>query len=177
MVHTERTRPSVHRYPGDSARTRSIPVFARHAGKPLDRTHGWHLAPVRSPPATPKPGSHRYAHRGPHCPARRSSHPGTNPDCARHTDRSSRQTNGRSRETPCPCRSARSSVRTGYPAHPRLHRAVPRARDPSRSSLLMNVMIGVSRNRHTSISLMVRSSTPLATSITISAESTAVRVR
>ena len=48
---------------------------------------------------------------------------------------------------------------------------------PSRSSLLMNVMIGVSRSRHTSISLMVRSSTPLAQSITMSAESTAVRVR
>ena len=41
----------------------------------------------------------------------------------------------------------------------------------------MKVMIGVSRSRHTSISLMVRSSTPLAQSITISAESTAVRVR
>ena len=48
---------------------------------------------------------------------------------------------------------------------------------PSRSSLLMKVMIGVSRSRHTSMSLMVRSSTPLAQSITISAESTAVRVR
>ena len=48
---------------------------------------------------------------------------------------------------------------------------------PSRSSLLMKVMIGVSRRRHTSISLMVRSSTPLATSITISAESTAVSTR
>ncbi len=31
---------------------------------------------------------------------------------------------------------------------------------PSRSSLLMKVMIGVSRSRQTSISLMVRSSTP-----------------
>ena len=41
----------------------------------------------------------------------------------------------------------------------------------------MNVMIGVSRRRHTSISLMVRSSTPLAQSITISAESTAVSTR
>jgi hypothetical protein len=48
---------------------------------------------------------------------------------------------------------------------------------PSRSSLLMKVMIGVSRRRQTSISLMVRSSTPLAQSITISAESTAVSVR
>ena len=48
---------------------------------------------------------------------------------------------------------------------------------PSRSSLLMKVMIGVSRSRHTSISLMVRSSTPLAQSITMSAESTAVSVR
>ena len=48
---------------------------------------------------------------------------------------------------------------------------------PSRSSLLMKVMIGVSRRRHTSISLMVRSSTPLAQSMTISAESTAVSVR
>ena len=48
---------------------------------------------------------------------------------------------------------------------------------PSRSSLLMKVMIGVSRSRHTSISLIVRSSTPLAQSITISAESTAVSVR
>ena len=48
---------------------------------------------------------------------------------------------------------------------------------PSRSSLLMKVMIGVSRRRQTSISLMVRVSTPLAASITISAESTAVSVR
>ena len=48
---------------------------------------------------------------------------------------------------------------------------------PSRSSLLMKVKMGVSRRRQTSISLMVRSSTPLAQSMTISAESTAVRVR
>ncbi len=48
---------------------------------------------------------------------------------------------------------------------------------PSRSSLLMKVMIGVSRSRHTSMSLMVRSSTPLAQSMTMSAESTAVSVR
>ena len=48
---------------------------------------------------------------------------------------------------------------------------------PSRSSLLMNVMIGVSRRRHTSMSLIVRSSTPLAQSMTISAESTAVSTR
>jgi hypothetical protein len=48
---------------------------------------------------------------------------------------------------------------------------------PSRSSLLMKVMMGVSRRRVTSISLMVRSSTPLAQSMTISAESTAVSVR
>ena len=48
---------------------------------------------------------------------------------------------------------------------------------PSRSSLLMKVMIGVSRSRQTSISLIVRSSTPLAQSITIRAESTAVSVR
>ena len=48
---------------------------------------------------------------------------------------------------------------------------------PSRSSLLMNVMIGVSRRRQTSISLIVRSSTPLAQSMTMSAESTAVSVR
>ncbi len=48
---------------------------------------------------------------------------------------------------------------------------------PSRSSLLMKVMIGVSRSRQTSISLIVRSSTPLAQSITISAESTAVSTR
>src|SRR5450631_255699 len=48
---------------------------------------------------------------------------------------------------------------------------------PSRSSLLTKVMMGVSRIRHTSMSLMVRSSTPLAQSITINAESTAVSVR
>ncbi len=48
---------------------------------------------------------------------------------------------------------------------------------PSRSSLLMKVMIGVSRSRQTSISLIVRSSTPFAQSMTISAESTAVSVR
>ena len=48
---------------------------------------------------------------------------------------------------------------------------------PSRSSLLTKVKIGVLRRRQTSISLIVRSSTPLAQSITISAESTAVSVR
>jgi len=48
---------------------------------------------------------------------------------------------------------------------------------PSRSSLLTKVRMGVSRSRQTSISLIVRSSTPLATSMTISAESTAVSVR
>src|SRR6202044_1449557 len=48
---------------------------------------------------------------------------------------------------------------------------------PSRSSLLTKVMMGVSRSRHTSMSLMVRSSTPLAQSMTIKAESTAVSVR
>ena len=48
---------------------------------------------------------------------------------------------------------------------------------PSRSSLLTKVMMGVSRNRVTSMSLMVRSSTPLAQSMTIKAESTAVKVR
>ena len=48
---------------------------------------------------------------------------------------------------------------------------------PSRSSLLMKLMIGVSRMRHTSISLIVRSSTPLAQSMTIRAESTAVSTR
>ncbi len=41
----------------------------------------------------------------------------------------------------------------------------------------MKVMIGVSRSRHTSMSLIVRASTPFAQSITISAESTAVSVR
>ncbi len=48
---------------------------------------------------------------------------------------------------------------------------------PSLSNLLIKVKIGVSRNRHTSINLIVRISTPLATSITIKAESTAVKVR
>ena len=47
----------------------------------------------------------------------------------------------------------------------------------SRSILFMKVMIGVSRKRVTSINLMVRASTPLATSITIKQESTAVSVR
>jgi hypothetical protein len=47
----------------------------------------------------------------------------------------------------------------------------------SRSSLLTKVMIGVSRSRHTSSSLMVCSSTPLAASITITAASTAVSTR
>src|SRR3546814_16156761 len=41
----------------------------------------------------------------------------------------------------------------------------------------MKVTIGVSRSRQTSISLIVRASTPLAASITISAESNAVSVR
>jgi hypothetical protein len=48
---------------------------------------------------------------------------------------------------------------------------------PSRSSLLMKVRIGVSRRRQTLSSLMVCASTPLTESITITAESTAVRVR
>ena len=41
----------------------------------------------------------------------------------------------------------------------------------------MKVMIGVSRMRQTSSSLIVCASTPLAQSITISAESTAVSTR
>ena len=48
---------------------------------------------------------------------------------------------------------------------------------PSRSSLLMKVMIGVLRIRQTSMSLVVCASTPLAESITMSAESTAVSTR
>ncbi|MNE78803.1 hypothetical protein D3C80_1752390 [compost metagenome] len=47
----------------------------------------------------------------------------------------------------------------------------------SRSILLTNVMMGVSRWRQTSISRRVWASTPLAASITISAESTAVSTR
>ncbi len=47
----------------------------------------------------------------------------------------------------------------------------------SRSSLLIKVMMGVSRMRHTLRSLMVCASTPLTESITITAESTAVSVR
>ena len=41
----------------------------------------------------------------------------------------------------------------------------------------MKLMIGVVRSRHTSMSLIVRASTPFAASMTISALSTAVRVR
>ena len=47
----------------------------------------------------------------------------------------------------------------------------------SRSILLTKVMIGVLRRRHTSSSLMVCASTPLAASITITAASTAVSTR
>ena len=47
----------------------------------------------------------------------------------------------------------------------------------SRSNLLTKVMIGMSRRRQISNSLRVRSSIPLAASITMTAESTAVRVR
>ena len=47
----------------------------------------------------------------------------------------------------------------------------------SRSILLTNVMIGVARNRHTSSSLIVCSSTPLAASMTMTAASTAVSTR
>ena len=47
----------------------------------------------------------------------------------------------------------------------------------SRSSLLMKVMTGVRFSRQTSSSLRVWVSTPLAASITISTESTAVSVR
>ena len=47
----------------------------------------------------------------------------------------------------------------------------------SRSILLMKVMIGMSRSRQTSNSFRVRASMPLAASITMTAESTAVSVR
>ena len=47
----------------------------------------------------------------------------------------------------------------------------------SRSILFTNVKIGVSRSLQTSINLIVRASTPFAPSMTISDESTAVRVR
>ena len=47
----------------------------------------------------------------------------------------------------------------------------------SRSILLMKVMIGTLRRRQTSNSLRVCSSMPLAASITMTAESTAVSVR
>ncbi len=48
---------------------------------------------------------------------------------------------------------------------------------PSRSSLLMKVTIGTLRSRQTSNSLRVCASIPLAASITMMAESTAVSVR
>ena len=48
---------------------------------------------------------------------------------------------------------------------------------PSRSTLLMKVMIGTSRRRQTSNNLRVCASMPLAASITITALSTAVSVR
>ena len=48
---------------------------------------------------------------------------------------------------------------------------------PSRSILLTKVMIGTERMRHTSNSLRVCGSIPLAASITMIAESTAVSVR
>ena len=46
-----------------------------------------------------------------------------------------------------------------------------------RSSLLMKTITGVERIRHTSISLRVCDSTPLAPSMTMMTESTAVSVR
>ena len=49
--------------------------------------------------------------------------------------------------------------------------------NPSRSSLLMKVMMGVLRIRHTSMSFSVCGSTPLALSITMRALSTAVSTR
>ena len=48
---------------------------------------------------------------------------------------------------------------------------------PSRSTLLTKVMIGTERRRQTSNSLRVCGSIPLAASITMMAESTAVSVR
>ena len=48
---------------------------------------------------------------------------------------------------------------------------------PSRSSLLTKVRMGVSRIRQTSMSCRVRLSTPLTESMTMRAESTAVRTR
>ena len=48
---------------------------------------------------------------------------------------------------------------------------------PSRSNLFTNIITGVLRIRHTSISLRVCCSTPLATSTTIITLSTAVNVR
>ena len=47
----------------------------------------------------------------------------------------------------------------------------------SRSSLLIKVMIGMSRSLQTSNSYRVRASMPFAASITMTAESTAVSVR
>ena len=47
----------------------------------------------------------------------------------------------------------------------------------SRSILLMKVKIGICRRVHTLNSLMVWASTPLAASITMTAESAAIRVR
>ncbi len=52
-----------------------------------------------------------------------------------------------------------------------------RGERPSRSSLLMKVMMGVSRRRQTSMSFLVWVSTPLALSMTMSAESAAVSTR
>ena len=91
--------------------------------------------------------------------------------------RSGLRAGDRCRRDRAPCRWARSRARCGSSSTLSTSSSSSMGGRPSRSSLLMKVMIGVSRSRQTSISLMVRSSTPLAQSMTMSALSTAVSVR
>ena len=83
----------------------------------------------------------------------------------------------RCRRSSCRGRSARSPARCRARASSRSRRGDRTDRALSRSILLMKVTIGMSRSRQTSNSLRVRASMPLAASITMTAESTAVSVR
>ena len=85
---------------------------------------------------------------------------------------------GRTRPgTRTPCRAASSSETRRCRAPAPAHRAARAGPSSGRSSLFMNVKIGMSRRRQTSKSLRVCVSMPLAASITITTASTAVSTR
>ncbi len=76
-----------------------------------------------------------------------------------------------------PCPTGQVMGTQGMPSSRSTSSRMSRGSRTSRSILLTKVMMGVSRCRQTSISRRVCDSTPLAASITMSAESTAVSTR